>query len=487
MPNTGIKIIRVCIILGMVAALLPHDKVWPKQDRDEREFTVHLKEASEAKVSLIPYEAGKAAYSKPIEEIPDVKKGESAVVKVPGRLLPGEFVLRLDYRMKKTGKLYPAERIIFINEQDIEITVNPPYINNDQRTKFNQGEKENTVYSEFMKENSQRRMSLNLLRQLLLNYDLPDSDFYTEAVREFEERRQDYNQWLKDQAKKYSGLYVSRLFQFQHIPKTLWTGSEEDRLNSMLENYFEGIDLNDPLITRSRELRRFLDEYMRLYGMQAASEEERNSLFTQAGRIACEKASKGHPKVYGWMVDYFYTGYLRYNIKQGMAMLKEHINNPNCPASKKEQITKYLADQQRLAPGALSPNFTILDSQGNNFEFHKYRPEQKYKLLLFLSSTCGACQRLSGRLKQWYDNPANKEKVDIVIVGIGLISKEKLERINSLGWKYLPAKQGATISVARDYSVSGVPTMFLIESKSNIIVSAPGSFKELVENLESID
>ena len=102
-------------------------------------------------------------------------------------------MLRLDYRAKEADAPYPAERIIYINQQNIEITVNPPYINNDEKTKFNSGEKENTVFSAFMKENNAKRMPLDLLRQFLLSYDQPKSKLYTEGVKEFEQRRVEYN------------------------------------------------------------------------------------------------------------------------------------------------------------------------------------------------------------------------------------------------------------------------------------------------------
>ena len=456
-----------------------------EQDRQARQITVYPREIFDAKVSLIPFDGLKADYQNPIAEIFSVKNNEAAVVKVPAQYLPGEFLLRIDYRAKEQDRPYPAERIIYINEQDIELSADPLHINNDEKIKFNEGEQENTVYGAFMKENTKKRMPIDLLRQLLLNYDQPKSKFYASAVKEFEQRRQEYNKWLNSQAREHKNLYVGRLFQFQHIPKTIWSGNGEDRLRHLLENYFDGIDFKDPLIIRSRELPRFMGVYMELYGMQAVMPELRDSLFTQAGRIACEKASKGHPEVYGWMVDYFYVGYEVHDIKEGMAMLKEHIDNPNCLTSKKQQIISRLEGMRNLVPGALSPDFSILDSQGNNFEFHKHIPRQQYKLLLFSSSTCEACQHISDMLEKWYAKPENSQRVDIIIISIDPIRKEKLEQAGSLGWKCLYLKEGVNSSTARDYSVLSVPAMFLINSKSNIIASVPGGFDELVEGIDS--
>lgn len=158
--------------------------------------------------------------------------------------------------------------------------------------------------------------------------------------------------------------------------------------------------------------------------MQATSNELRDSLFTQAGRVACEKASQGHPKVYGWMVDYFYVGYETYHIDKGMAMLQQHIDNPNCLTSKKQQITKRLQGMTRLVPGALSPDFVISDNQGNNFQFHKWKGKARYKLLLFWSTGCEHCQQLINSITQWYSEPGNKEKLDIIAVSLDETERE---------------------------------------------------------------
>ena len=457
----------------------------PNNSARARQLTVNLEGIFDAKVTLLPFKGLKTI--KPIAEAAGVKEGKSVVIKIPVEYLPGEFLLRIDYRAKESDHYYPAERIIYVNEEDIGLTVNPPYINNDEKTKFNSGEKENTVYGVFMKENSAKRMPIDLLRQLLLSYDLPKSEFYAQAVKEFESRRIKYNAWLKDQARVYKKLYVSRLFQFQYIPAVSWSGDEFERLNQILKNYFEGIDFSDPLIIRSREFSRFMDIYMGLYGAQAKTAESRDALFTQAGRVACEKASFADPRVYGWMVDYFYTGYETYNIKDGMIMLQEHINNPKCLTSKKEQIIQRLEGMRKLIPGANAPDFVLSDKQADDFQFHKWVPKARYKLLLFWTTTCADCLELVNELSQWYNQPANKNKADIITVNLdeAQIGVEKWKfAIKPLSaWKNLQAKGGVNSPVARAYAILSTPVMFLVDSKSNKIVSVPETFEKFKKEL----
>ena len=268
----------------------------------------------------------------------------------------------------------------------------------------------------------------------------------------------------------------------------VFSGEEKERLGEILKNYFEGINFSDPLIIRSRELSKFMDVYMGLYGMQATTLELRDSLFTQAGKVACEKASQGDPKVYGWMVDYFYTGYETYDIKSGMAMLQEHINNPNCLTTKKQQILQRLAGSAKLVPGARAPDFVISDYQGNNFQFHQWQPKAQRKLLLFWTTSCRDCLVLVDQLRQWYKQPANKKKLEIVAINLDETSadveKWKTAITDLAGWKHAQAEQGVNSPVARQYAILSTPVMLLIESRSNLIVSVPGSFEQLVKDLK---
>ena len=327
--------VSTSVMVGVFAcaAIIVFGSAAPGQNTGDRRITVYIQEVFDAKVTLAPFEGVKTA--KPIGEVLGVKKGASGTITIPAQYLPGEFLLTLSYRTKESDAPYPSERIIYINKQDVELTVNPPYITNDEKTKFNAGETENTVLSSFTKENAAKRMQIELLRQFLSGYDRPKSVVYTEGAKEFEVRRGEYNAWLTAQTKKYQDLFVSKAFQFQYVPSMVWNGDEKAQVGQLQKNYFEGIDFTDPLITRLRELSLFMDGYVNLYGVQAATQELRESLFTEAGKIACEKAIMGDPKVCSWMVDYFSAGYETNKITKGLGMLKQYRNNPKCVSTKK--------------------------------------------------------------------------------------------------------------------------------------------------------
>ncbi len=480
-------VLFLLMLLSVSVFLSTHIGAMPETKTGDRLLILHLQGVYSAKISLMPFDGLK---TKPaIAEASDVKEGGTATLRIPAQYLPGEFVLRMDYRKKEGDTPYPSEKNIFINNQNVELAIDPLHVHNADYTKFSEDETENTVYAAFMKKNSEKRMPIEFIKQFLLSYDRTESKLYLQAVKEFNERRKEYNAWLKRQAKANSKLYVSNLFQFQHMPEIKWGGDLEQRPNQMLENYFEGIDFSNPLILRSREISMLMDGYMRLYGMQATTEELRDSLFTEAGRVACEEASKGHPEVYGWMVDYFYKGYETYAIDGGMLALEEHANNPNCLTTKRAEITKRLESLARLAPGTLAPDFASKDGKGKDFDFHKWKPNTQYKLLLFSISGCASCKELKKDVAEWSDKPKNKKKLGAVVVNLDKIEteaqKSKTMAYIPSEWKYIHAKGGLDGSIAKDYAILSTPAMFLINSKNNTIVSIPDNFDQLLKDLSA--
>jgi hypothetical protein len=164
------------------------------------------------------------------------------------------------------------------------------------------GETENTTFARFSKENSQRKEKLALLQNFLLQYDDPSSSFYQQGITEYEKRRTGYNDWLNQQAEKEKTTFVSRTFSFHFVPPIQWTGTEEERKKSVMEHYFDGASFSDPLITRTADLKEWMNGYVNLYGASATTVALRDSLFTLAVNGPL-KSRAGHPRsTGGWWI-----------------------------------------------------------------------------------------------------------------------------------------------------------------------------------------
>jgi thioredoxin-related protein len=440
---------------------------------------VHLRGVSESKISIIPLNG---IYTlKPILEKDGIKNNEVALITIPASELPGEFVVRFDYKENETSTPYPSEKHMIITKTDIEMWVNPPYCNNSDSTWYQKNELENTLSTTFAKENSLKKEKIMVLQNFLTNYDETKSSMYQQGLKDYERRRNEYNSWLKDQVSKNKNLFFSHLILFQYIPQLEFKGTEKEKMESLMAHYFDGIDFSDDLLMQTKGLKEFINSYVNIYGSISFTEQLKDSLFTLCGQRAIEKASLGSPRMYGWMVDYFYTGYEAYNIKPGMLMLESHINNPNCLTSKKLEIIKRLSGIEKLTVGTVSPNFILQDPENNSFNFHEYKSNKPYKLLLFWSADCNHCLELVEELTKWMEN--NESKIEIIAVSLDETDTELIAwntmKKNLVGWKHLNAAGGTSSKVANDYSILSTPSMFLIDSTDNKIQFIPKSILEL--------
>lgn len=449
-------------------------------------ISIHLRGVSETNISLMPLSGPKQFKS--IANATSVKNGQTATLNIPDEYLPGEFVLRFDYKEKITSSPYPSEKQILIGHQPIEIWVHPMFVNNPDSTWYNRNETENTVFAGFSNENRLQKEKIGLLQQFLMEYDDTESDFYKQGILEYEHRRQEYNEWLDKKTNEDKALFASSLYRFNYLPEVSWTGTEKERLISLIGHYFDGIDFNDPIITKTSQLNEWMNSYVNLHGQMATSPALRDSLLPEAARKAIEKAKKGHPQVYGWMVDYFSRGFESNNLPIGMKVLEPYMNDPSCPTTKRMEIERRLKGMETLLPGVMAPDFILPDSEKKLFQLSGYATPAKYILLLFWSADCSHCAETVKTLYPWSMQPEVQKKMALIAISLDETEAELKAWENKIsglkGWTHLNAKEGINSKVANDYFILATPVMILINRENGKITAMPESTEELKEFLQ---
>jgi len=448
-------------------------------------ITIHLRGVYESKISLLGLTS---KTFKPVTEVQGIKNGETTTITVAGAILPGEFVLRFDYKENESSTPYPSEKYMFINDQDLELWVSPKYCNNADSTWFQKDERENTAFARFSKENGKKKEKLGLLQNFLLNYDDTGSIFYQQGIDEYEQRRQTFNQWLTAQTEQDKALFVSALYCFQYVPQIPWKGDENERIKSLIAHYFDGMDFKNPLLIKTSDLNKWMDSYVNLYGQMSTTVALRDSLFPLAGKTAIEKAKNGHPMVYGWMVDYFYRGYEANAIDAGMKILEPYLNDPNCLTSKRQEITRRLQGMETLVAGSKAPDIAMKDKEGNLFELSTLKTGSAYILILFWSADCSHCIELTDQLYTWQQQSDVKQKVLVVPVSLDETDTEikawEKKTAQMTGWRHLRATEGIRSKVASDYYVLATPVMILLDAKTRKIIASPNTMKELTSSFK---
>ncbi len=449
-------------------------------------ITIHLRGLYESKISLLAM-SGSRTY-KPIVEVSAVKDGETTKLTVSKEQLPGEMVLRFDYKENESSTPYPSEKNIFIYAQDLELWVSPKYCNNADSTWFQKGELENTTFVQFSKENGKKKEQLGLLQSFLMTYEDMGSKFYQQGIKEYEQRRIDYNKWLIARTQQDKALFVSNLYGFQYVPAISLKGTETDRIYSLINNYFDGIDFKDPLVIKTSNLNKWMDNYVNLYGQLATSAALRDSLFPEAGKTAIEKARQGHPLVYGWMVDYFYRGYEANGITAGMKILEPYMNDPNCLTTKRQEIERRLKGMETLVAGTIAPDIALKDVSGNLFELSSFQTKCRYILLVFWSAGCSHCVEMVDQLYPWQHQPEMQQKTEVIAISLDETETEVKAwevKIKGLaGWRHMRAEEGVRSKVASDYYVLATPVMVLLDAKTREIVAMPNTVGELTKAVQ---
>ena len=466
------------IFTGMFFLLL---SVGLSAQNPQRSITIHLRGVYDSKISLLAMSISKTY--KPILEVQGIKDGETTKLTVSKDYLPGEFVLRFDYRETSSSTPYPSEKNMFIYDQDLELWVSPKYCNNGDSTWFQKGERENWAFLAFSKENGKQKEKLGLLQNFLMNYDDTGSKFYQLGTKEYEQRRETYNQWLKTRAEQDKALFVSNLYAFQYVPQIPWKGSETDRIKSLISHYFDGMDFKNPLVVKTSDINKWMDNYVNLYGQLATTVALRDSLFPLAGKTAIEKARLGDPLVYGWMVDYFYRGYESNAIDAGMKILEPYTNDPNCLTSKRQEIARRLKGMETLVPGSIAPDISLKDTDGSQFELKSFNTPGKFILVLFWSADCSHCAELVSSVYPWQQQTDIRDKIAVVAVSLDETDTEIKaweKKVPTLkGWKHLRAPDGVRSKAAGDYFVLATPVMVLLDAKTRAIVATPNTLDEL--------
>lgn len=128
---------------------------------------------------------------------------------------------------------------------------------------------------------------------------------------------------------------------------------------------------------------------------------------------------------------------------------------------------KELENEKKVQPGTVAYDFTLQDLEGKTYRLSDYRG--KYVLVEFSASWCGWCKLEIPFLKEVYRNTKGK---DLVMFTINLDdNREKWEhdvKEYDLPWPVLSDLKAFKSPVAKNYNVSGIPAIFLIDPQGKI-------------------
>ena len=134
--------------------------------------------------------------------------------------------------------------------------------------------------------------------------------------------------------------------------------------------------------------------------------------------------------------------------------------------------------------GSKAPDFTLIDTDGNEFNLSDYEGE-KVIVLEFMSMKCGTCKNFEKDTIKSYCNESMPEDVEVISVTQtkNADESELAERTEEMGWRFMKGSSEMTDAFGADRS----PTVVIIDKDGVITFSESGSMSksELEEKINS--
>ena len=162
------------------------------------------------------------------------------------------------------------------------------------------------------------------------------------------------------------------------------------------------------------------------------------------------------------------------------------INNYLIEEETTDMETETLENEnlEKVEVGNEAPDFTLMDTEGNEFNLSDYEGE-KVLVLEFMNMNCGTCKNFEKDAMKSYCNESMPEDVEVISVTQtkNADESELAERTDEMGWRFMKGSSEMTDTFGADRS----PTVVIIDKDGVITFSESGSMSksELEEKINS--
>ena len=169
-----------------------------------------------------------------------------------------------------------------------------------------------------------------------------------------------------------------------------------------------------------------------------------------------------------------YTFLMNAMMRQAGAEQSQALYDQMGPGAKETVSARILKERiarlQQTASGAIAPDFTLNDLEGNPITMSKVKG--KIKIVDFWASWCGPCRLNNPSLKKLYADFHDK---GLEIIGVSLDSNKARwadgVAKQGLPWIQVSSLKGWKCETARLYNVTGIPALFVLDENNHIIAT----------------
>lgn len=170
------------------------------------------------------------------------------------------------------------------------------------------------------------------------------------------------------------------------------------------------------------------------------------------------------------VLSYFAYEWIKSEDVKGMESYLDGLSQEARMSVYVQYCERILEQERRVLPGNMAYDFTLQDTSGKVYRLSDFRGE--YVLLEFSASWCGWCKLEIPYLKKVYDLSRDKR---LVMLTINMDKERKLwvddVAKDALPWPVLSDLTAFDGEIAKQYSVRGIPIVFLIDPEGRIVTN----------------
>ncbi len=350
---------------------------------------------------------------------------------------------------------------------------------------------ENRLYYDFfrtMKHQYQDR--LEILSQTLRFYPHTDG-FYDEIEKHFQKVLAEQQKYVSGFLEKNANTVAARIIKIQQKPsffkfvEATQKMTDLERSEYIKAHFLDDVDFTDTIILRTSLLPDKIMSFMSLFYDKQRTSVQQAQEYKKATDVVASKV-KVNDAVNNYVLVYLTKGFEKVGMEEVVLYITDKYLATSCKNDElKDDYSIKAEKMKKLAIGQPAPGIEMNDINGKPVKLSEINTD--YMLVLFWSSWCPHCTTVLPPVKVVYESINSglaHKKLEVLAYSIDTDSTLWKKFINDGNYNWINCSElkGWGSKVAKDYNVTGTPTMLLLDKQKKIIAK-PMTASELENEL----